>query len=191
MMKIRFISVVAVASFVTACSATPDNSPTPSTEAIASPTTSLRATNPGLTTCQLYANDPDNMEHMLSDVSVTEEPDGSHTFAFTYSGNVQQAYVAFGLATIDASRLFKVKFGNVESDTVTIAGTTSTVGTSTLTPEVQRVSVPPHAAAPFKRGWVAEMTVNGKHAGRCSSPAGFEQELLAHSGPAGSAKRMN
>lgn len=144
-----------------------------------------------MTTCQIFANNLDTAEHLLTDITVHNEPDGSKTFDFTYSGNVANSYVAFGLVSFDASRLFKVKFGQIETDTVTVSGATTPVGTSELTPGVQKISVPADAAPKFEQGWIAEMTVNGKHAGRCSSPAGFEKEFMAKNGTAGSARTMN
>lgn len=144
-----------------------------------------------MTVCTLFANDPDRASHTLTNVTATDQPDGSQEFAFTYSGDLMNSYVAFGLVSLDSSRLFKVKFGAIEADTVTVNDVTSVVGTSTLTPGVQKISMPAHAVERFRKGWVAEMTVNGKIAGQCSSPFGFEKEVMAHRGAAGTAERMN
>ncbi|MDO5098715.1 MAG: hypothetical protein Q4D85_08135 [Corynebacterium sp.] len=103
--------------------------------------------------------------------SGTDQPEGTKTITWEYSGDVSTSSAAFGVITKRAARMLKFDAGQLVSNTYTEFGGNPVEldADVSLTEKKQQAIIPAEVAAAFDEGWVADLSIDGTRVGTCYS----------------------
>lgn len=139
----------------------------------ASETTSAEETPEVKVACEESTPDasPVKLTGATINASGTDQPEGTKTITWEYSGDVSTGSTAFGVITKRAARMLKFDAGQLVSNTYTQFGGNPVELDSdiSLTEKKQQAIIPAEVAADFDEGWVADLSIDGTRVGTCYS----------------------